>query len=110
MGQFAAAKQFAHVCAGGFVVKLYGPASGMMDSHRGSGLASFRASLCFERRSGLGVLFLPGASVQFLDEVSQVLAVRGIEEQFVFRLVALSACDCDFQRRVSETLRSAFAV
>src|SRR5882672_12705343 len=98
MGQFASAKQFAYVGARDFVVKLNGPASGLMLSYRRGALVSFRIRLCFESGSGLVLVFLPGAHVQFLDEVSQVLAVRGIEEQFVFNFFPLRTGTCDLQR------------
>ena len=52
-GEFAAAKQFAHVGACGFVVKLHCPASGLMRGDRGSSFASFGIGLCFESGSGL---------------------------------------------------------
>src|SRR5260221_3363586 len=110
MGQFPAAKQFAHVCAGGFVVKLYGPASGLMHSYRGGGLASFGIGVCFESRSRHSVLFLPSASIQFLNEISQVLAVSEIEEQFVFNCFPFGEGACDLQRRIPKALQSAFTV
>src|SRR5580704_1114143 len=110
MGQFASAKQFAYVGALGFVVKLNGPASGLMQRYSGSGLVSLGIGLCFESGSGLCLLFLPDSYVQFLDEVFQVQAVRGIEKQFVFNFFPLGAGACNLQRRIPETFRYAFTV
>ena len=49
-GQFAAAKQFAHVGACSFVVNLDCPASGLMRGDRCSGFASFGIGLVFRER------------------------------------------------------------
>ena len=82
--QFTTAKQFAHIGASGLVVELDSAASRLMQGNNGRALASFGIGLCFENGSELNSLFFPSANVQFFDEVSQVLTVHGIEEEFVF--------------------------
>src|SRR6267378_6577408 len=79
-GELAAAKQFTHVGACAFIVKLDGPASGLMRGDRGSRVASFGIGLCFGGGIRPTFLSLPGVQIYFVDQVFQVLGVGGIKK------------------------------
>src|SRR5438105_3935340 len=99
---FPIAKQFAHVGAGGFIVKVDRTTSWLMHDYKGSALASLDVGLCFEMASLSNSRSFPGANVQFFDEVSKVLAIPWIEEKLVFRFFPLAVDSRDLQRRIPE--------
>src|SRR6516162_10971641 len=91
-------------------MKLHRPASALMCDREAHGLALFDIRLTFQKWNGLGLLLLPGADIHLLYEVSQVLTVSTIEEQFVFVTFFIAAHSYHFQRRLSEPSRAAFAL